>query len=364
MKNILSMAFILAFSSSVFAGGAQMGSHQGHNAMSSGKSSSGVHFYGRMYIGYDDKQTGSAADVENLDDGGTKSRLGLKFTESISSGIQLVGNLEYKFDIGDGTSTNDKSCASTSETTSCRTFDLHVGNLGFKTPYGYFGAGTFESPYKTMGQYDNNMDTAIALNDHGATSQGPRGIAGNFESALAYSATMGPATLSYMYAVSDVRVSSGDMTNTNQGDYSFGLHIKDMLVHGLSYGYSRNHVQSVSGGSGESNDRFHASMKVMPHMGVFVSLEDLSVRGSHESSLKGDITTIGTHYKMGMTDWQIVYAKGDSDGAATNDYKTLGVSAQMNLSKSSDLTFGYIKQDFDSTGDDITTRGIGLTHKF
>ena len=103
MKNILSMAFILAFSSSVFAGGAQMGSHQGHNAMSSGKSSSGVHFYGRMYVGYDDKQTGSAADVENLDDGGNKSRLGLK----IKSVEFIVGNLEYKFDIGDGTSTNE-----------------------------------------------------------------------------------------------------------------------------------------------------------------------------------------------------------------------------------------------------------------
>ena len=35
------------------------------------------------------------------------------------------------------------ACASTSDQkTSCRTFDLHVGNLGFKTPYGYFGAGT------------------------------------------------------------------------------------------------------------------------------------------------------------------------------------------------------------------------------
>ena len=41
-----------------------------------------------------------------------------------------------------------------------------------------------------------------------------------------------------------------------------------MLVNGLSFGYSRNHVQAVSGGSGESNDRFHASMKVMPNMGV------------------------------------------------------------------------------------------------
>ena len=25
----------------------------------------------------------------------------------------------------------------------------------------------YETPYKTMGQYDNNMDTAIALNSHG-----------------------------------------------------------------------------------------------------------------------------------------------------------------------------------------------------
>ena len=36
-----------------------------------------------------------------------------------------------------------------------------------------------------MGQFDNNMDTAIGLNGHGATSQGNYGIAGNFESVLA-----------------------------------------------------------------------------------------------------------------------------------------------------------------------------------
>ena len=53
-----------------------------------------------------------------------------------------------------------------------RTFDLHIGNLGFMTPLGYVGAGTFEAPYKTMGKFDNNMDTAIALNAHGGTSQG------------------------------------------------------------------------------------------------------------------------------------------------------------------------------------------------
>ena len=54
----------------------------------------------------------------------------------------------------------------------CQTFDLHIGNLGFMTPLGYVGAGTFEAPYKTMGKFDTNMDTAIALNAHGGTSQG------------------------------------------------------------------------------------------------------------------------------------------------------------------------------------------------
>ena len=73
---------------------AMMNNGQG-NSMSSAKASSGVHFYGRLYIGYD-KQT--ANDTQRLDDGGSKSRLGLK----IKSG-NLVGNLEFKYDIGDGT---------------------------------------------------------------------------------------------------------------------------------------------------------------------------------------------------------------------------------------------------------------------
>jgi hypothetical protein len=59
---------------------------------------------------------------------------------------------------------------------------------------GYIGAGTFESPYKTMGKFDNNMDTAwlhyecnmaqlVLVN---------AGIAGNFEGqCFAYHGTYG-----------------------------------------------------------------------------------------------------------------------------------------------------------------------------
>ena len=59
------------------------------------------------------------------------------------------------------------------------------------TPVGYIGAGTYEAPYKTMGQFDNNIDTAIALNAHGGQSQGQGGIAGNFEGAIAYRCSYG-----------------------------------------------------------------------------------------------------------------------------------------------------------------------------
>lgn len=359
MKKILSILILTSFSLASYAGGNAM-SDNGQNAMSSAKSSSGVHFYGRMYVGYDDRSVSKAADDESLEDGGNKSRLGLKFKENLGGGLQLIGNLEYKFDGIDGQSENDETACSGAD---CRTFNLHVGNLGFKTAYGYFGAGTYESPYKTMGQFDHNIDTAWGLNQHGGTSMSNAGIDGNVEGMLAYHNQIGPLEVAYMYAVNDSQPSANviNTSNTSQGDYSMGLQLKDMFMSGLVLGYSRGHAHS----DGTSNDRFYASMKVMPNAGVFVSLEDLQVSGSYLAGVaSGDITTIGTHYTMGATDLQVVYAKGDSDGAATEDYKTFALSAKMNLSKTSDLTFGYAKQDFDSTGSDIKTRGIGLTHRF
>jgi hypothetical protein len=67
---------------------------------------------------------------------------------------------------------------------------------------------------------------------------------------------------------------------------------------------------------------------------------------------------------MGMADIQLVTAEGDSEGADNQDYNTRSISAKINLSKHSDITIGYTKQDFDLDGTDISTSGFGLTHKF
>ena len=354
MKKLLSIILLVGLSSISYAGGVNSASDGNNNHASSAKASSGVHFYGRLYIGYDS----TSGDVQKLDDGGNKSRLGLK----IRSG-NIIGNLEYKFDIGDGTSGAGNNCG-TNNANGCQTFAMHIGNLGFMTPLGYVGAGTFEAPYKTMGQFDTNMDTAIALNSHGGFSQGQGGIAGNFEGAMAYHAMMGPIELGFMYAATDN--TANDNTNTDRGDYSLGITFKDMVMSGLTFGYATYNDNEVSGGDSESNDKFFASYKVMPNMGVFASLEDLEVANTFiaSSNTNGQIETFGIHYAIGSTDLQLVTAEGDSEGAANQDYNTRSISAKINLSKHSDITIGYTKQDFDQDGTDISTSGFGLTHKF
>jgi hypothetical protein len=351
MKKLLSVILLMGFTSLSYAGGHSMGNSDGNNA-SSAKASSGVHFYGRLYVGYD-KTTGS---VNRLDNDGNKSRLGLK----IRSG-NIVGNLEYKFDIGDGDAGSNCGANNSNE---CGTFDMHVGNLGFMTPLGYIGAGTFEAPYKTMGQFDTNMDTAIALNAHGAFSQGQGGIAGNFEGAIAYHAMMGPIELGYMYASTDNTAT--DQSNTDRGDFSLGITFKDMIMSGLTFGYATYNDNEVAGGDSESNDKFFASYKAMPNMGVFVSFEDLEVSNTFiaGATTDGEIKTFGIHYSMGAADLQLVSAEGESSGAANQDYNTRSISAKINLSKHSDITIGYTKQDFDQDGADVSTSGLGLTHKF
>jgi hypothetical protein len=234
------------------------------------------------------------------------------------------------------------------------------------TPLGYIGAGTFEAPYKTMGQFDTNMDTAIALNSHGGFSQGQGGIAGNFEGAMAYHAIMGPIELGFMYAATDN--TANDNTNTDRGDYSLGITFKDMVMSGLTFGYATYNDNEVSGGDSESNDKFFASYKVMPNMGIFASLEDLEVANTYiaSSNLDGEIKTFGIHYSMGAADIQLVTAEGQvsSSGTDSQDYNTRSISAKINLSKHSDITIGHTKQDFDQSGTDVSTSGFGLTHKF
>jgi hypothetical protein len=357
MNKLFTAAAILAVSSSLaFAGGHSMG--KGHSSSASAAhSGSGVHFFGRLYVGYDNRTTGAADSIDNIRDNGGKSRLGIKFKENLG-GMSLIGHAEWKFDIADGTSGGDSATACTGAR-DCRTFDLHVGNLGLLTSLGYIGIGSYETPYKLMGMYDSNMDTALALNNHGATSDGAFGIAGTWDSTISYHAAMGPIEIAYMRGMAD-DVGGSNAANVAKGDYAFGLKLKDIMP-GLEFGFARSHDKSGASNYGTSNDKFFASYKVMPNMGVFYTNEDLEIAGTNHAA--GDITTMGTHYTMGNNMIQLVYASGNMD-ATTTDYDTVSISNQMNLSKSTNLTIGYTRKGIEGSGNAVRTYGLGLLHKF
>ena len=357
-KLFTAVAFMAASTTLAFAGG-HSGS-KGSSSASAAHSGSGVQFFGRLYVGYENKATGSANSVDSLRDNGGRSRLGIKFKENLGS-MSLIGHAEWKFDIADGTSTSDSSDACTSAR-DCRTISLHIGNLGFLTGLGYIGIGSFESPYKTMGNYDTNMDTALALNAHGGTSNGSFGQAGTWESTLSYHAAMGPIEIAYMRGMAEADTAA----NVSKSDYAFGLKVKHIMP-GLEFGYARAHDKSANSNLGLSNDKFFASYKAMPNLGVFYTTEEIEIATTVATAgtiqAAGDLTTMGIHYTMGNNMIQAVITNGNMD-AATTDYDTFSISNQMSLSKSTDIVIGITRKGVEGSGDPVRTYGLGLTHKF
>ncbi len=360
-KICTAAVFTVVMSVNANAGGGM--DHSSHSAVA-GKSGSGVHFFGRLYVGYDQKATGSANSVDSIRDNGLKSRLGIKFKENLG-GLTMLGHAEWKFDIADGWATSDsKNCSTDANGSSpCQTIELHVGHLGFMTPLGYLGMGSYETPYKTMGMYDHNMDTAIGMNGHGATSKTAFGIAGTWDSGIMYSGKVGPFEIAYLRGMGE----NANNNNVAKNDYSFGIRTENLLLAGLELGVARTFDKS-GGADGESNDKIFASYKVMPGLGVFYTIEDLEIGTTSATGFtngEGDIETFGAHYTMGMHNIQVVYATGDSrEVAANEDYRTLGLSNRMQLSKSTDITIGYIRQGMQGSGNAVRTYGLGITHSF
>lgn len=357
-KLFTAVAFMAASSTLAFAGGYSGSNHS--SSASAAHSGSGVQFFGRLYVGYDSKSTGTANSVDGLRDNGGKSRLGLKFKENLGS-MSLIGHAEWKFDIADGTSTRDSS-SSCNTANDCRTFNLHIGNLGFSTGLGYIGIGSFESPYKTMGYFDSNMDTALALNEHGGTSNGSFGQAGTWESTISYHAAMGPIEIAYMRGMAEADTAA----NVSKSDYAFGLKVKHIMP-GLEFGYARAHDKSAGVTGGLSNDKFFASYKAMPNLNVFYTAEEIEIATTVATAgtiqAAGDLTTMGIHYTMGNNMIQLVTTSGNMD-AATTDYDTFSISNKMSLSKATDIVIGITRKGVEGSADPVRTYGLGLTHKF
>ena len=82
MNKLFTAVIFTAVSSTLaFAGGHSMDGHSSN--ASAAKAGSGVKFFGRLYVGYENKTTGAADSIDNIRDNGGKSRLGIKFSENL-----------------------------------------------------------------------------------------------------------------------------------------------------------------------------------------------------------------------------------------------------------------------------------------
>jgi len=81
MKKLYSILMLVTLSTVAVSGSAIAGGEYGHDGhqMASGTAGSGVHFYGRIYVGFDRNSSGAGTSTDGLRDDGQKSRLGIKF---------------------------------------------------------------------------------------------------------------------------------------------------------------------------------------------------------------------------------------------------------------------------------------------
>ena len=64
--------------------------------------------------------------------------------------------------------------------------------------------------------------------------------------------------------------------NVSKSDYAFGIKVKHIMP-GLEFGFARTHDKSQDSNRGLSNDKFFASYKAMPNLGVFYTTEEVEI---------------------------------------------------------------------------------------
>lgn len=83
------------------------------------------------------------------------------------------------------------------------------------------------------------------------------------------------------------------------------------------------------------------------------------------ANVKSSYTQVGAVIPLaGGMQVRANYTKYSDDGSTTTDYKQMGVMLTKDLSKRTALFAGYKNQDKASTGSDVDTTTVGITHSF
>ena len=144
-------------------------------ALVTGAARADVVLYGKIYAEFATESFGagaSAVTYSTLDDEQNLGRLGVKFSQELTSGLTAVG--KYEFSVNAPDSTND--------------FAMRDAFVGLKGGFGQIAMGRFDGAYKVTGgvNWDPFAFTSLQLTRHGGQSQSNFGNEGFIDRAIEY----------------------------------------------------------------------------------------------------------------------------------------------------------------------------------
>ncbi|HET9680007.1 MAG TPA: porin [Gammaproteobacteria bacterium] len=282
--------------------------------------------------------------VETLDDRQGFGRIGLRFSQSLSSDWVVFGLYEWQMDVPSGE----------------QNFEARDAFIGLSSDYGSLALGRFNGVYKTTGgiNFDPFVFTSLQARGNGGMSTGPFGTTGFVSHAIQYRAPVWQPDEDFQLEAAVQYVVGEDTTATeadgSPGSYLAGLQMTWQAATLIA-------ATSHNDATGASNSK----------LGVRITEGDISYLLQHETVETGgfDAAGIGTYifagvqYRAGKALYVLQagdYNSDTSDGNA--GYFALGV--RYSLADNVQVYGGYRSTDSDVAALSSSSLSLGLRYDF
>jgi len=344
--------------------------------------SADVKLYGIAQVEYniEDSSANGVNSVQAVDDDGTRSRLGVKFSEKLGGGLTAFGKFEFQMDPSDGVA---NAAASNGNNAGLVQRDAHVG---LKSSWGSLAGGSFHAPYKTAGGVKWDPWTATHLQARRSGGMfGGNGLGGtnSFINNAIYYTSPNVNGFKVQFAIMPDETNPGSnngatataTVNSDEADndYSVAVQYKNGPWHAI-FAHNRNNVASnVNNGDDETLTKIGLRWKAgaWTLAGQYATASDavasaggaIGIAGPYRPRIgdDADVIWLNAQYKVGNNIFTASYGNMDVSGrGALNDYEydswTVGVIHKF--SKKTRIFAGYIQTDGDNNA--ACTAGGGM----
>jgi len=314
-----------------------------------------VTLYGKIYAEMGVESRGSGAteqEYSTLDDAQNLGRLGVRFSQDLSDGLQVFG--QYEFSLNAPDSTND--------------FEMRGAFVGLRGKNVAFAMGRFDGAYKTTGgvNWDPFAYTSLQLMGNGGQAAGNFGNSGFIDHALQLQANYAEgdvrfdATLQYGADATPSVTMPDTPKDSFLGGVSFGVGSFDVI-----YGFAHN------AGTGATNQKFGFKVQA-GDAGLMVQVENVD-EGGFDPVGEGQFMTGIITYAMGNWLWVAEIGEYNSDYTdplalpdpiTSSNASLFTIGGRYYLAKNAWLVFGIRTTDSEIQAQDSSATVGGIRFDF